>query len=406
MEIEYESTYEQLRQRAVQKLQSGEQPLIVVQELLSFVFADVLKISSEPDLSIPQRQASRYSLAAAAWLDTETVTAPSGNRQSYDRSSIRFNKVSNVDQKRIEAEVLAQYRAGVSYQNIQISISSNYKKFLDAETLSQLTDKLLPSFQQWQERQLRSVYVHIWLLSRTCHMWENEESRLMTIYSVIGIDVEGNRDVLGYYIDENEAEHVLPTILRGLKKRAVDDVLIMSVRNASALAPLIHQIFPFTHVHEHWEDLFDRNSRQMRLQDSKVLRQDLRAYFVSPALSSKQAIQGWNNIVKRWSACYPLVIDTWHQYKEGVLEIMCYPELIRKMLYSVNVCAAHQNQLSRSVANNANYATRNELLKSLYVTKPKRLIRFQSKDEPWNLTFQKLSEVFEERLNRYISQSW
>ena len=148
----------------------------------------------------------------------------------------------------LETKIIALYGRGMSFRDISAHIKDMYDTDISATTLSSITDKVIPLVKEWQARPLEALYCMVWLDGM--HYKVKQEGRVQSrcVYNILGITVEGRKEVLGMYVSESEGANFWLSVLTDLQNRGVEDMLIASIDNLKGFAEAIQTVFPKTEV--------------------------------------------------------------------------------------------------------------------------------------------------------------
>ena len=294
MEAHTPFNYEVFRQQAVQKLRTGEQGVAGIQGLLAPVINDLLETALRPD-SAASRQAHNVAMGGLGGGQRPELpqNRPTRNRHAgpYRRPPLRPEE---SDPKHLEREVLDLYTMGSSYQTIQDRFALLYQKRVEVDELITITNQLLPKMRAWQRRSLQPVYACLWVTHQTCHLWQDGALRHRTAYSVISIDLQGNRDILGHYVDERQPTEFWPHLLQDLKGRGNRDLLLMCVEGAAEVEPIVHQVYPQTHVHGCLLHQMRGSLLSIKGTDALKLRKELQTVYQAPSLTEAAVL--WQTV--------------------------------------------------------------------------------------------------------------
>mgnify|MGYP001556831704 CR=1 FL=1 len=144
----------------------------------------------------------------------------------------------------IESKIISLFAAGMSYSDIRQNISELYQIEISNGTISKITDQLIPEINEFKNRPLDSTYVFVFL--DAIHFKIREEGKVVSkaIYTLLGINIEGQKEILGLYINDSEGANYWASVLASIKERGVEDILITCVDNLTGFSEAIKAIFP------------------------------------------------------------------------------------------------------------------------------------------------------------------
>ena len=148
----------------------------------------------------------------------------------------------------IEGQILSLYAKGMSNRDIEDHLNNLYGIDVSPSMISKITDKIIPEIREWQSRQLEDVYPIVFMDAIHYSVRKDGVVVKKAVYLAIGIDKEGRKEVLGFWIGENESSKYWLNVLNELKNRGVQDILIMSVDNLKGFSEAISSVFPKTEI--------------------------------------------------------------------------------------------------------------------------------------------------------------
>ena len=213
------------------------------------------------------------------------------------------------DVSSIEDQVLSMYAKGMSVRDIQTHLNDIYGVEASPALISNITDKIMPVIRDWQSRPLQEVYAVLFL--DAIHYKVRQEGQIVNkaAYMIIGIDLDGQKDVLGMWIGESESAKFWLNILNELKNRGVKDILITSVDNLSGFSEAISACFPQAQIQKCIVHQIRNSTRYVSYQDLKKFTTDLKPIY--KAISEEKALEELDRFEEKWGKKYPLAIKSW-----------------------------------------------------------------------------------------------
>ncbi|WP_272948119.1 IS256 family transposase [Paenibacillus sp. A3] len=239
---------------------------------------------------------------------------------------------------------MALYAKGVSTRDIQDHLQGLYGVEVSPTLISNVTNKIVPLIKEWQNRPLQQVYKVVFL--DAIHFKVKQEGHIVNkaAYMVIGIDLDGNKDVLGIWIGENESAKFWLNVLNELKNRGVQDILITCVDNLSGFSQAIAACYPKTDIQKCIIHQIRNSTRYVSYKDLKKVTADLaniqgRHGRGSPA--------GLDRFEEHWGSKYPLIIKSWRQNWDELATFFKYLPELRKLIYTTNMIESYYRQLRK-----------------------------------------------------------
>lgn len=304
------------------------------------------------------------------------------------------------DVSSIEDQVLSMYAKGMSVRDIQTHLSDIYGVDASPGLISNITDKIMPVIRDWQSRPLQEVYAVLFL--DAIHYKVRQEGQIVNkaAYMIIGIDLDGQKDVLGMWIGESESAKFWLNILNELKNRGVKDILITSVDNLSGFSEAISACFPQAQIQKCIVHQIRNSTRYVSYQDLKKFTTDLKPIY--KAISEEKALEELDRFEEKWGKKYPLAIKSWRSNWTELATFFRYPAEIRKIIYTTNIIESYNRQLRKVTKPKSVFPTDDALLKILYLITVDITKKWTGRIQNWGLILAQFSIYFEDRLAGYI----
>lgn len=207
----------------------------------------------------------------------------------------------------VEQKILSLYSMGMSYRQIQSHLQEMYSVDLSEAQLTNITDKILPVIEEWRNRPLEPIYAIVWL--DAIHYKVRHEGRIVNraVYSIIGVNMEGRKDVLGLYTSENEGAKFWLQVLTQLHQRGVQDILISCIDNLKGFAEAIETIFPQTEVQLCVVHQIRNSLKYVGSKHQKEFMRDLKPVY--QAVDESLASVKLQALKEKWGKFYPVVMS-------------------------------------------------------------------------------------------------
>jgi transposase-like protein len=292
----------------------------------------------EMELEIPRDREGEY----------EPALIPKGTRE-----------VSGIEEK-----VLSMYAKGVSDRDISATIEDIYGFSLSAETVSKIVDRVMPRVTEWQNRRLEECYPFIYVDALVVPIKSEGKSMNKAVYSIIGIDTEGMKDCLGFWIGDKEGAHFWLSIFDELRGRGVKKLGFVSIDGLTGLEDGIKSIYPEAIVQRCMVHLIRNSIKYIPSKSYKEFCMDLRAMYGAASLAgAKAAYEGFR---AKWAA-YPSAVKVWDENFGHVEQLFDYPSEIRKIIYTTNAIESFNSALRKVTNRKAAFPNDNAVYKILYL---------------------------------------
>jgi transposase-like protein len=339
---------------------------------------------------------------------SKTMKGPTGSfdlKTPRDRSGtfepqlIKKHQTHLTDE--LERKILALFALGNSYQDIRAHIAELYDIELSNGTINAVTDKLLPELQAWRERDLEAIYPIVWLDAIHYKIKENGRYVSKAIYTILALNIEGKKELLGLYLSDQEGAHHWLSVLTDLYNRGVKDILIACVDGLKGFPEAIESIYPKTEIQHCIIHQIRNSMKYVASKNQKAFMADLKPVYKAATLNAAEI--ALDELEAKWGEKYPMVIKSWRTKWPTLSAYFKYPDYVRTAIYTTNAVEAVHRQFRKLTKTKGGFASENALLKLLYAGILKASERWTHPVQNWNLTLSQMAIHFPERLDEYIS---
>jgi len=288
------------------------------------------------------------------------VDVPRDRDASFEPMIIpkRTKDISDIDQK-----VISMYAKGMSQRDIASTIEDIYGFEISHETISTITDKVLDELHEWQNRVLKKCYPFVFVDCMYVTMRYDYEVKECAVYTILGYDINGQKDVLGLWLNETESKHAWMQIFDEIKQRGVEDIFFLSMDGVSGLEAGAKEIFKDVIVQRCIVHLIRNSLKYIPSKEYKKFTATLKLIY--GATNLKAAQHEFDKFKTTWSK-YPGAIDVWERNFKHVEQLFDYPSDIRRIMYTTNAIES-VNSSFRKVTKKGAFPNENALLKLLYL---------------------------------------
>lgn len=300
----------------------------------------------------------------------------------------------------IEQKIIAMYGVGLSYQDISAHLRDLYGLEVSTGTLSAITDKIIHTVKEWQARPLASIYPIVWLDAIHYKIRENGKVAGKAVYTILGVNLDGRKEVLGLYLSEHEGANFWLQVLTDLSNRGVKDVLIACVDGLKGFPEAIETIFPNTEVQLCVVHQIRNSLKYVGSKNQKEFMADLKRVY--KASTKDLAASELDILADKWNDKYPIVITSWRNNWERLSVFFKYPEDIRRVIYTTNTIEAVHRQFRKLTKTKGAFPNQDSLLKLLYMGIQNASKKWTMPIQNWSLTISQLAIFFEGRLDKEL----
>ena len=300
----------------------------------------------------------------------------------------------------IEDQVIALYARGVSTRDIQAHLHQIYGMEISPTLVSNLTDRLLPRIQEWQSRPLQPVYAVVFL--DAIHYKVRQDGHVVTkaAYMVVGIDLDGQKDVLGMWIGEHESAKFWLGVLTELKARGVQDVLVFSTDNLRGFSEAIAACFPQSDVQKCIVHQIRNSLKYVSYKDFKAVTASLKPVYQAP--TEEAALLELDRFEQEWGGKYALCVRTWRDNWTELATFFRYPVEMRRIMYTTNIIEGYHRQLRKVTKGKSIFPNDEALTKMLYLATMEVTRKWTMRIANWGQILGQLAIYFGERLAPHL----
>ena len=300
------------------------------------------------------------------------------------------------DVSRIEEKIISLYGRGLSTREINEQIQDLYGIEISATMVSNITDQILPKIKEWQDRPLDAVYPIVFI--DAVHFSVRQESSVVkkAAYIVLGVTENGEKDILGIWIGENESAKFWLSVFNDLKQRGVKDILIMCSDGLTGIKEAISTAFPKT-VQQRCVVHMIRNSvRFVYYKDLKPFCNDLKTIYT--AKNEKSGYEQLQKVKEKWKNKYPTALRNWEDNWDAICPFFSYSEPIRKIMYTTNTIESLNRSFRKYTKTKSVFPSDESLMKCLYLAVQNITKKWIGRYGNWDLILGELSIIFDGRI--------
>lgn len=304
----------------------------------------------------------------------------------------KYERTSN----QLEEQIIAMYAKGMSTRDIEDHMRDIYGIDVSPAMVSKITDKLLPMISEWQSRPLDRVYPVVFL--DAIHFKVRKENRIVNkaAYSVLGINMAGQKEVLGIWVGEHESASFWLGVCNDLKNRGVEDILITCKDGLSGFSEAINTVFPKTEIQLCVIHQIRNSLKYVPYKEQKELMADLKKIY--QALTIEEAELAFTAFKEKWGKRHPIIIRSWENNWVELTAYFKYPYQIRRLIYTTNIIEGYHRQLRKVTKTKTAYPTDESLIKIIYLATIEASKKWTMPIKDWKNCISQFAIYFEDRL--------
>lgn len=262
----------------------------------------------------------------------------------------------------LEDMIMQLYANGVSTRDVGSIIEKLYGNSYSPTTISNITDVAIEEINKWRQRKLNKRYSVLFIDAMSVKLRRDTVAN-DSVYFILGIDEEGYREVLDFYIGTTESSYVWEEILYSLKERGATDVLLSVMDGLPGLEEAFNKVYPKADVQSCVVHKVRNTIRKVRKKDLSEILQDLKSVYESP--TKDQAMIMLDEFSTKWGKLYPKVVDSWNN-NSSLFTYYSYPLAIRKVIYTTNWIERFNKEARRLTKIKNSFPTEDSLSKIIY----------------------------------------
>jgi putative transposase len=296
----------------------------------------------------------------------------------------------------MEEKILSLYACGMSQRDIAEQIRNLYDVEISPELVSKISEKIMPEVTAWQNRPLETVYPFVFM--DAIHYKVKEDHQIVTkaAYVVLGITMDGCKDILGIWIGEHESSKFWLGVLNDLKSRGVLDVYLFCVDGLKGFREAISAAYPKAQIQRCIIHQIRCSTRFVGYKDIKQLMADLK--LVYKAVTEEEALENLMAFKEKWGKKYPSCVKTWEDNWDILSTFFAYPPEIRKIIYTTNIIEGLNRQFRQVTKNKPSFVNDDSLRRLLYLASRNIVERWTQRCRNWDVVLNQLNIMFEGRI--------
>lgn len=300
----------------------------------------------------------------------------------------------------IEEKVISLYGRGMSTRDIHEQIKDIYGIEISAEMVSKMTDGIIPDIKEWQNRPLDPIYPFVFMDAIHYKVRDDGQIKNKAAYVVLGVDLDGFKNVLGIWIGENESSKFWLGVLNDLKNRGVQEILIFSVDGLTGLKEAIFATYPKSEVQRCIIHQLRNSFKYVSYKHLKEFAKDFKTVY--KATNENEALANLVELEEKWGSKYPHAIKSWETNWEVLSPFFKYPSEIRTIMYTTNIIEGFHRQLRKITKTKTMFPSDQALEKILYLASQNVIKKWTQRYRNWDLIINQLTIFFPERISPYL----
>lgn len=293
----------------------------------------------------------------------------------------------------MEEKIIGLYACGMSQKDIAEQIKALYDVEISPELVSKISEKIIPEVNAWQNRPLESTYPFVFMDAIHYKVKENHQYVTKAAYVVLGINLDGEKDILGVWIGEHESAKFWSGVLNDLKSRGVQQVYLFCVDGLTGFREAISGNFPKAGIQRCIVHQIRSSTRFVSYKDRKALIADLKKVY--QAVTEDEALENLMQFKEIWGKQYPSCVKSWEDNWDILSAFFAYPPEIRRIIYTTNIIEGLNRQFRKITKNKPSFVNDDSLRKMLYLASKKITEHWTSRCKNWDMVSNYLTVMFQ-----------
>ena len=324
---------------------------------------------------------------------TMEIEVPQDRKSTFDPKIVRKRQkdISDIDQK-----IISMYAKGMTTRQISETIEDIYGFETSEGFISDVTDKLLPQIEDWQNRPLYEIYPILYIDAIHYSVRDNGVIRKLAAYVILGINTEGRKEVLSISVGDNESAKYWLSVLNELKNRGVKDILIICADGLTGIKEAISTAFPKTEYQRCIVHQVRNTLKYVPDKDRKAFAADLKTIYHAP--DEAKAREALDRVNEKWTLRYPNSMKRWYDNWDAVSPIFKFSAAVRKVIYTTNSIESLNATYRKLNRQRSVFPSDTSLLKALYLSTFEATKKRTTTIRNWAQVYGELSIMYEGRL--------
>lgn len=321
------------------------------------------------------------------------IDVPQDRNSTFEPQVVkkRQKDISDIDQK-----IISMYAKGMTTRQISDTLMDIYGFEASEGFISDVTDKLLPQIEEWQNRPLDEIYPVLFIDAIHYSVRDNGIIRKLAAYVILGITQEGRKEVLTIEVGQNESAKYWLSVLNSLKNRGVKDILIICADGLTGIKEAINTAYPQTEYQRCIVHQVRNTLKYVADKDRKTFASDLKKIYNAPSAVRAEEIR--DDVIEKWSEKYPNAMKTWVTNWDAITPIFKFSADVRTIIYTTNAIESLNSTYRKLNRQRSVFPSDQALLKALYLATFEATKKWTMPIRNWGKVYGELSIMYEGRM--------
>lgn len=300
----------------------------------------------------------------------------------------------------LDDKIISLYSRGMSTRDIQDQLKDLYGVSISATLISNVTNEVIDEVKAWQSRPLDKVYPIVYLDALIIKIQQDKKIINKAFYLALGINSEGQKELLGIWVSQNEGAKFWLNVLTELKHRGVEDIFIACVDGLTGFPEAIQTVYPKTQVQLCIVHMVRNSLRYVGWKKKKAVAADLKSIYAAKTV--EEAELALTRFSEKWDSEFPSISKSWLARWETIIPFFEYPDDIRKVIYTTNAIESLNMSIRKVIKNKRIFPSDDSALKQLYLALKNISKKWTIPIRDWGAAMNRFAIMFEDRLENYV----
>ena len=292
-------------------------------------------------------------------------------------------------------KIISMYARGMSVREIRGHLEELYGVEVSPDLISRVTDEVMDEVREWQSRPLDEVYPIIIFDALRVKIRDEGTVRNKAVYLALGFTMDGQKEVLGLWIEQTEGAKFWLRVMNEIKNRGVQDVFIAVVDGLKGFPDAITAVFPDTSVQTCIVHMIRGSLRYVGWKERKAVAADLKAIYSAPTdAAARDQLEAFD---EKWGAKFPAIAESWRRNWEHIIPFFAYPEEVRKIIYTTNAIESLNMSLRKIIKNRGHFPNDDAATKLLYLALRNAAKKWTMAPRIWKQAMNQFAVLFHDR---------
>jgi putative transposase len=296
--------------------------------------------------------------------------------------------------------ILSLYSKGMSVRDIQLHLDDLYGYELSEQTISNITSKIIEKVNEWQNRPLDAIYPIVFMDATVLKIRIDRVVKNIAAYIMLGVTLEGKKEIIGIWIGENETSKYWLTVLNDIQKRGIQDVLIFAIDGLNGFNEAIKAVYPKAEIQRCIVHQIRNSLKFVSWKDRKAVAKDLKSVY--SALNEEDAQVALTDFHDIWGKKYPNITVSWQTHWAELSTFFKYPDSVKKLIYTTNPIESLNATIKRKTKSKGSFPTVESAFKVMYLAIQEQQNKWNmSSIRDWSQIYPQLCIFFSEIMSKY-----